>query len=97
MPAGPVLLSPPLDALLPGPTVLFAWTDGGTAATEWWLYLGRSIGTDDLLDSGSLGEVDSLIVDGLPTDGEAIFVRLCSRADGDWQCSDFQYTAALTP
>jgi Fibronectin type III domain len=37
MPVGPTLVSPPPAALLPGPTVLFAWTDGGTAVAEWWL------------------------------------------------------------
>lgn len=99
IPAGPALVSPPPDTVLTGPTVLFAWTDGGAAVTEWWLYLGTSVGANDLLDSGALGEVRSLTVDGLPTDGEAIFVRLCSRGDvdDDWQCSDVQYTAALTP
>ena len=99
MPAGPTLVSPPPASMLPGPTVLFAWTDGGAAVAEWWLYLGTSVGTSDLLDSGSLGEARSLTVDGLPTDGEAVFVRLCSRVDvdGDWQCSDFPYAAALTP
>jgi len=97
LPAGPTLVSPPPASVLPGPTVLFAWTDGGAAVNEWWLYLGTSVGANDLLDSGSLGEASSLIVDGLPTDGEAIFVRLCSRVDGAWQCSDFQYAAALTP
>ena len=99
MPGGPTLVSPPPASLLPGPTVLFAWTDGGAAVNEWWLYIGTDVGANDLLDSGSLGEARSLTVDGLPADGEAIFVRLCSRVDGDgdWQCSDFQYTAALTP
>ena len=99
MPAGPTLVSPPPASTLPGSTVLFAWTAGGAAVAEWWLYLGTSVGTNDLLDSGSLGGAHSLTVDGLPTDGEAIFVRLCSRVDvnGDWRCSDFPYAAALTP
>jgi len=99
MSAGPTLVSPPPASLLPGPTVLFAWTDGGAAVSEWWLYIGTDVGANDLLDSGSLGDARSLTVDGLPTDGEAIFVRLCSRVDvdDDWQCSDFQYAAALTP
>jgi len=97
MPVGPTLVSPPPASMLPGPTVLFAWTDGGAAVAEWWVYMGTSAGANDLLDSGSLGNARSMTVDGLPTDGEAIFVRLCYRVDGAWQFSDFQYAAALTP
>ena len=97
IPAGPALLSPPPAALLPGPTVRFAWTDGGATVTAWWLFLGTSIGANDVLDSGSLGETRSLTVEGMPTDGAAIFVRLCAQVDGEWQCSDAQYTAALAP
>lgn len=97
MPDGPTLVSPLPASMLPGPTVLFAWTDGGTAVTEWWVFIGTDVGANDLLDSGSLGEARGLTIDGLPTDGEAIFVRLWYRVDGDWQYSDFQYAAALTP
>jgi hypothetical protein len=46
--AGPALVSPPLAVVLAGPTVLFVWTDGGAAVTEWWLYLGTSVGAHDL-------------------------------------------------
>jgi hypothetical protein len=97
IPGGPTLVSPPPAAQLPGPTVLFAWTDGGTAVAEWWIYIGTEVGANDLLDSGSLGEAQSLTVDGLPTDNETIFVRLWYRVDGDWQCRDFPYAVALTP
>lgn len=97
IPGGPTLVSPPSAALLPGPTVLFAWTDGGAAVAEWWIYIGTAVGANDLLDSGSLGEAQSLTVDGLPTDNETIFVRLWYRVAGNWQCRDFPYAVALTP
>jgi Fibronectin type III domain len=99
MPTSPTLVSPPPASLLPGPTVLFAWTDGGIAVVEWWLALGTSVGATDLLDSGSLGETQSLTVEGLPTDGEAICVRLYYRVEGDdtWQYSDFTYITAVMP
>ena len=83
--------------MLPGPTVLFAWTAGGTAVTAWWVYLGTNVGAHDLLESGSLGEVRSLPIDGLPTDGETLFVRLWYRVEGARQCRDFPYVAALMP
>jgi hypothetical protein len=91
VPSGPTLVSPPLDTPLPGPTVLFEWTDGGAAVVEWWVYMGSSLGANDILDSGSLGSELSLIVEGLPTDGEAIFVRLWYMIEGTWQFSDFYY------
>jgi hypothetical protein len=82
MPSGPTLVSPPPEATLLGPTVHFTWTDGGAAVAEWWVSVGSSVGANDLLDSGSLGSGLSLIVDGLPTDSEAIFVRLWYLMDG---------------
>jgi hypothetical protein len=97
MPAGPTLVSPSPAAMLPDPTVLFAWTDGGAAVAEWWVYIGTSVGANDLLDSGSLGSGLSVTVDGLPTDGEALFVRLWYLIDDTWQFTDSQYAAALTP
>ena len=75
----------------------FTWTDGGAAVAEWWVSVGSSVGANDLLDSGSLGSGLSLRVDGLPTDSDAIVVRLWYLMDGTWQCSDFHYTAAPTP
>ena len=99
MPTSPALVSPPPASLLPGPTVLFTWMDGGLAVVEWWLALGTSVGANDLLDSGAMGETQSLTVDGLPTDGEAICVRLYYRVEGDdtWQYNDFTYTTAVMP
>jgi len=99
IPTGPTLVSPPPASQLPGPTVLLTWTEGGTAVAEWWVYIGTAVGANDLLDSGSLGDARSLAVDGLPTDGEALWVRLWYRGDleSEWQYNDCAYTAALTP
>jgi hypothetical protein len=96
MPSGPTLVSPPPDTMLPGPTVLLAWTDGGASVAEWWLYVGTSVGANDLFDSGALGSERSMTVGALPTDGEVLCVRLWYVMDGTWQFSDFQYTAAPT-
>src|SRR2546428_5713513 len=43
MSSGPTLVSPSPAAMLPGPTVRFAWTDGGAAVAEWWVYIGTSV------------------------------------------------------
>jgi len=98
-PRGPTLVSPPPASQLPGPTVLWTWTAEGTTVAEWWVYIGTEVGANDLLDSGSLGDARSLAVDGLPTDGEALWIRLWYRVDleSEWQYNDCAYTAALTP
>ena len=95
--SGPTLVSPPLEAPLPGATVHFAWTAGGTAVEAWALEAGTSVGAQDLDASGPLGRALSTTVRGVPTDGTAIFVRLWSWSAGTWQAQDFQYTAAPTP
>ena len=97
IPSGPTLVSPPPPSTLPGSMVIFTWSNGGLPVAEWWLYVGTSAGANDLFDSGSLGSALSMTIDGSPTDGEAIFVRLWYVLDGTWQYSDFQYTAAPTP
>ena len=97
IPSGPTLVSPPPDTTLLGPTVLFEWTDGGAAVIAWYVSVGSSVGANDLLGRGLLGSELSLIVDGLPTDGEAIFVRLWYVLEDAWQFRDFSYTAAPTP
>jgi len=74
--------------------VRFVWMDGGAAVTEWWIYIGTRVGANDLLDSGALGSELSMTVDGLPTDGVAIGVRLWYLLDGTWQFRDFHYAAA---
>jgi len=74
-----------------------AWTDGGASVAKWRLYVGTSVGANDLFDSGALGRERSMTVGELPTDGEVLCVRLWYVMDGTWQFSDFQYTAAPTP
>ena len=63
------------------------------AVLEWWFYIGNSQGTRDVYDSGSLGTSLSTTVQGLPTDGRPLFVRLWYRMGQRWHYGDFQYTA----
>jgi hypothetical protein len=91
----PTMTDPPPGTVLDGATDRFEWTDGGTQVDEWWLYLGSSVGSSDILTSGSLGLQTSLDVSGIPTDGRQIFVRLWYRQGSTWKFEDFQYTAAV--
>ncbi|MEN8693081.1 MAG: S8 family serine peptidase [Desulfobacterales bacterium] len=94
-PPTPEITSPVPGSTLPGSSVTFQWTDNGAAVTRWWLYVGNSLGANDLYDSGSLGTDLSHTIRDLPVDGRTIYVRLWFRIDGSWQSDDFQYTACF--
>ena len=74
-------------------SVVMQWSANGTAVTEWWLYAGSTPGGNDYFDSGSLGSQLQTTVNGLPSDGTPVHVRLWYRIGGIWQSADFQYTA----
>ena len=93
----PAITSPTPGSTLSGPDVTFAWISNGTNVTEWWLYIGSTLGGYDVHDSGSLGTNLSTFVSNLPTDGRQLYVRLWYKVSGTWEFSDFQYTASGTP
>jgi hypothetical protein len=92
-PEPPEVTSPTPGSVLAGTTVTFQWTANDVAVTEWWLYVGRTAGGREILDSGSLGAALSRQVNGLPADGSAVHVTLWYREAGVWQQVRFEYTA----
>jgi hypothetical protein len=86
-------IDPPNGSTLTGASQTFSWT--GTGITEWWLYVGTTKGARDILNSGSLGTALSTTVNGLPTDGSTIYVRLWHK-EGSWLFTDYTYTAFTT-
>ena len=92
-----VLTSPTPGSTLPGASVTFGWTTG-TGVSQYYLYVGSSVGGADLYAAGT-GASTSVTVNGLPTDGRAIHVRLWSYTSAGWQFGDHSYTAAtaVTP
>src|SRR5262249_34554194 len=84
LPTSPGLVSPPPQSVLADATVPLTWSSGGQPVDEWWMYVGTSVGANDLFDSGSLGSALSTTVSGLPTDGEVLFVRLWYRMGDLW-------------
>ncbi len=95
--ASPTITSPTPGTPLPGSTTTFAWEAGGAAVTEWWLYVGTSPGAADLYDSASLGSRIIDTINGLPTDGSTVHVRLWYRINGAWPFTDFTYTTSGSP
>jgi serine protease len=90
----PTITSPIPGSTLPGASVTFQWTANGASVLEWWLTIGTSLGASNVYNSGSLGTSVSRTVNGLPTNGDQLFVRLYFRLSQGWQSTDVQYTAA---
>jgi hypothetical protein len=80
---------------LTGSSYTFQWNTG-TGVTQYWLWIGSSQGSNNILSQGSGGNT-SLAVSGLPTDGSTVYVRLFSMIAGSWQTNDYNYVANNTP
>jgi hypothetical protein len=86
------LTTPPPGSSLTSSTVTFTWT-GGIGVTATRLSVGTVPGAADLLDRDVTARVDT-VVENLPTDGRALYVRLWSLVGGVWQWHDSILTAA---
>jgi hypothetical protein len=83
--------APTPSTLLPGVNVTFSWT-AGTGATGYYLWLGTTAGSYNLYNSGDK-TVTSLLVSGLPTNGETIYARLFTNYNNILVHTDYTYTA----
>ena len=87
----PLITSPLHGTRLSGPSVTFYWTPECLPVNHWWLYVGTSPGHADILNSGLLTNTLSTTVQNLPTNGQAVYVRLWFYVDGAWQFRDMIY------
>ena len=91
----PALTSPSPSSTLDGSSVEFAWSTNGATVTGWTFQIGSALGQLDLYYSGSLAAgVDSVTVDGLPTDGRALYAKLQFLWNGSWKSANYVFTAA---
>jgi hypothetical protein len=92
---GPVLAaitSPAPGSTLEGPAVTFAW-DPGQGASQYHLAVGTDgPGSTDLFDQ-NLGKQRSRSVDGVPTDGRTVYVRLWSLTSS-WLYREYMFSSA---
>ncbi|MFK8027568.1 MAG: choice-of-anchor Q domain-containing protein, partial [Gammaproteobacteria bacterium] len=95
----PVLTAPADASILTSSNETFAWDANGNFVSDWWLYLGDSVGAKNILDSGIIdGDTLSKTVSNLPTDGSTIHARLFYRgASMVWKNADFTFTAFDAP
>ena len=90
----PVVMDPIASSRLDDTNIIFQWTANELPVTNWWFFIGSSIGARDIYNSGDIGTNLSRHVKGLPTDGRTLHLRLWYRSGGVWQFVDVPYTAA---
>ncbi len=88
--------SPVNGSTLSGTTQQFSWAD--TGANGYYVMVSSAVvGGNDLYVSGFLPKgTTSVTVNGLPSDGKLIYVRLYSWKTGGWQITDSTYLATGT-
>jgi hypothetical protein len=87
------ITSPAQGTQLAGSTETFSWTTG-TGATGYALWVGTTgMGSHNLYEGG-YHTGTSLTVTGLPTNGEAVYVRLTTNLGYTTEYFDYVYTAA---
>ena len=87
-----VLTTPTPGSQFTGTTVTFDWT-AGAGASAYWLDLGSSVGGNQYYQSGNLGNVTTVTVNGLPSDGSTVYATLWSLVGGQWLPNSYTYTA----
>jgi len=89
-----MLTTPTPGSTLAAPSVSFGWTAGANA-TGYALWIGSTgPGSDNLYYSGEKAPtVTSLTVNGLPTNGETIYVRLITYYGSSSAFINYTYTA----
>ncbi len=87
-----VLTTPTPGSTLSGSSVTFDWT-AGTGATAYWLDVGSTPGGNQYYQSGNLGNVLTVTVNGLPTNGGTVYVTLYSLVGGQWLNNAYTYKA----
>jgi uncharacterized repeat protein (TIGR03803 family) len=92
-----VLTTPTPDSTLASPSVTFSWTAAANATgyALWAGTTGTGSGSDNLYYSGEKAStVTSLVVSGLPVNGEAIYMRLITYYGSASTYTTYTYTSA---
>jgi len=86
------IIAPPPNSTLTQTSQEVSWR---SASSFFWIYAGPSRGSADFFNSGLIRTSTSAVVDGLPNDGSAVWLRLWywhGGRDGRWHATDAQYT-----
>ncbi len=85
------MTSPTPGSRFTGTTVTFSWS-AATNAAEYFLYLGTTPGANNMFGQ-SMGLNRSVTLNGLPSNGSAVYVRLWTRVGSTWAYNDYTYTS----
>jgi hypothetical protein len=85
------ITSPTPGSTLTSSSATFQWSSA-TGVTDYFLYVGNSLGTNNIYDQDE-GVNLSAAVNGLPTDGSTLYVRLWWQTSAGWQYADYTYRA----
>jgi hypothetical protein len=88
-PVPAVMISPAPGGTLTSPITTFTWTTGSAGTTTYYLWVGTSFGTNNLVNMGL--HTTNLTVT-LPTNGATLYVRLWSVINGVFEYNDYVYT-----
>jgi hypothetical protein len=86
------IVTPTPSSTLAGSSVSFTWSKGTTVA-RYWLQVGYWLGGDTLESKDEI-TATSDTVNGIPTDGRDIYVRIWSYINGNWQSTDAMFVAS---
>ena len=89
----PVLLAPTPGMTLQSNAAEFAWDANGRNVQQWYLYVGSTPGTRDVVNIGPT-QSTVLKVGTLPLDGRRLYVTLWYREAGVWQTVISELNAA---
>jgi hypothetical protein len=87
------MTTPTAGSTLPGPSVKFTWTPATGGVSGYYVWVGTSAGTKNLVDSGEVTGT-SWTYGSMPTNGETIYVRLFTSYSSALEYADYVYTAA---
>jgi len=92
--AAGAITSPSPGSTLPGASTTFNWNAGSGGAITYYLWVGTSPGTADLINIGPLSGTSATVT--LPTNGVPIYVRLWTFINGGTTQlhNDYSYTEA---
>ena len=91
-PVAAVLTSPAPGSTFAGSSVSFTWT-AASGATGYYLLIGSTgVGSNNIYNSAEK-TVTSYTFTAMPTNGEAIYVRLITNFNGTWTHDDYTFTA----
>jgi hypothetical protein len=83
------ITSPAPGSMLSGASATFTWS-AGSGASAYWLDVGTVQGQGNIFGQ-NLGLENSQSVNGIPTGGATIYVRLWTLISGVWQSNDYTY------